>query len=354
MIEEKLGRITEFQQKHAYAVIGVVFFLSLAMIPGITRLETVVALENMMPADSEPVEEFNNLRAEGIGKDAIALELQMSQTENGVHTLNEPRAKEYLEQLEPRLKDIHGITSVRTPLHREELVFPDESVAVIQIYSYMGDDGSEMDRIFNEIEVEASYQKPEGIETQVVGVPAVQNRLGDMVERDRNVTTGMALVMVFLITLLLFRGSFTAALMPMIIVSLSVVWLYGTMGYLGMPLSTLAGSVAALIIGIGIAYAIHIGNIYRFNRRDNTVEESLVDSVQDIGVSIIASAITTISAFMAFLVGDMPEMHRFGLTMSMGIGYAVLFTVFFLPAVFTVEEELIGKIKESIGWRYNG
>ena len=348
-----LGRVTKFQQKNAYAVIGVMFFLTLAMLPGIFRLETVVALENMMPPESEPVEELNNLRAEGIGKDAIALEIEVGLSDDRPQSISDPELQKYIRDPQEDLQDIHGITSIQSPLRRDELVYEDRSVAVIALNSYMGDNGDRMERIFREIEEESSHNRPEGVETQVVGVPAVQSNLGDMVERDRNVTTGMAMIMVFLITLGLFRGSLSAALMPMIIVALSVVWLYGTMGYLGMPLSTLAGSVAALIIGIGIAYAIHIGNIYRFNRRDNTVEESLVESVEDIGTSIIASAITTISAFMAFLVGDMPEMHRFGLTMSMGIGYAVIFTIFFLPAVFTVEERLMKKIRESIQWRHD-
>ncbi len=344
-------KITMFQENHAVEVVLFFLFLSLAMIPGMARVETIVALENMMPASSEPVSEFNNLRAEGIGKDAIALEISVSQSDQGVDSVNSSEVREYVSQLEPRLNSIHGISQVRSPLRYPQLIYEDKSVAVISMTSYMGDDGSRMERIFRDIREEAEYQKPEGLETKVVGVPAVQSRLGEMVERDTNVTTMMALVMVFLITLGLFRGSLSAAIMPMIIVGLSVIWLYGTMGYMGMPLSTLAGSVAALVIGIGIAYAIHIGNMYRFKRRDNTVEESLVDSVQDIGLSIIASAITTISAFMAFLVGAMPEMHRFGLTMSMGIGYAVLFTIFLLPAVFTLEEKLIRKIRSSITWR---
>jgi len=122
------------------------------------------------------------------------------------------------------------------------------------------------------------------------------------------------------------------------VVGLSIVWLYGTMGYLGLPLSTLAGSVAALVIGIGIDYSIHILNTYRFHRRDKTISESLSEAVGETGVAILATSITTISAFMAFLVGKMPEMHRFGIIMSIGIGYALLFSFLLLPSVFVLEE----------------
>ncbi len=178
-----LGRITEFQQENAYAVIGIMVFLTLAMLPGIFRLETVVALENMMPPESEPVEELNNLRAEGIGKDAIALEIEVGLTEEGPQSINDPAVQEYIQTTQDSIQEIHGITSIQSPLRRDELVYEDGSVAVIALNSYMGDNGDRMERIFREIEVESSYNRPEGVETQVVGVPAVQSNLGDMVER---------------------------------------------------------------------------------------------------------------------------------------------------------------------------
>lgn len=353
MAQTLLGKITHFQESHPIAVVLIFGFLTLAMIPGMGKINTVVALENMMPSSSEPVQEFNQLRAEGLGKDTIAINIETGISDEGVQSIDDKRTQEYIRQLQNRVQNIYGVETVYSPLRQESLIDQDRSDAVVIAYTYVGDDGNEMSRIFSEIEEEASYEKPEGLETSISGVPAVQQRLASMVERDKNVTTMFSLLLVFFITWILFRGSLTAALMPIIVVGLSVVWLYGTMGYLGIPLSTLAGSVAALVIGIGIAYAIHIGNIYRFNRRDNTIEESLVDTMDDIGVSIIASAITTISAFMAFVIGLMPEMHRFGIIMSLGIGYAAMFTILLLPAVFVLEESMMAKIRESLGWREN-
>ena len=351
MSQTLLGQITEFQEAHPYIVVTVFAFLTLAMIPGMGKIETVVALENMMPASSEPVQEFNQLRAQGAGKDSIALKIETGTSDTGVQTIDDRKTRKYINQLEERMADVYGVEQVYSPLKSPGLIDDDKSTAVMIAYTYVGDDGAEMSRIFEDIEEEASYNRPEGLETSISGVPAVQQRLASMVQRDKNVTTIISLLLVFIITWILFRGSLTAALMPLLVVALSVTWLYGTMGHLGIPLSTLAGSVAALVIGIGIAYAIHIGNIYRFKRRDNTVKEALVEAVDDIGVSIIASAITTISAFLAFLAGKMPEMHRFGLIMSLGIGYAVLFTILLLPAVFTIEEGLMVKIRDSLDWR---
>jgi predicted RND superfamily exporter protein len=328
-------------------------FLTLAMIPGMARVDTIVALENMMPASSTPVDGFNNLRAEGIGKDSIAIIVSAGNSEDGVQSIRSEEAESYIDYLSNETRDIYGITGVYNPTETRVLVDEREQNAVIIAYTYVGDSGPEMERIFNKIREKSGNQQPEGVETQISGVPAVQQRLSGMVERDKNVTTAISLLLVFLITLGLFQGSLSSSVMPLIVVGLSVVWLYGTMGYLGIPLSTLAGSVAALVIGIGIDYSVHILNTYRFHRRDNTVEEALSEAVGETGVAIIATSITTISAFMAFLVGKMPEMHRFGLIMSIGIGYALVFSFFLLPSVFVLEERVMKKIHESVQWRHD-
>lgn len=348
-----LEKLTEFQEDHAVEVVLLFLFLSVAMIPGMARVETIVALENMMPSSSTPVEGFNDLRAEGLGKDSIAVKISTGRTEDGVQSIHDNRTEAYIEDLSNYIRSIHGVTQVMSPLQREGLVDERNQNAVITAYTFVGDSGGEMDRIFNEIQTEAGFERPEGVETEISGVPAVQQRLSSMVSRDKNVTTMISLGLVFLITLGLFQGSFSSALMPLIVVGLSVVWLYGTMGYLGIPLSTLAGSVAALVIGIGIDYSVHILNTYRFHRRENTIGEALSEAVGETGVAIIATSVTTISAFMAFLSGMMPEMHRFGLIMSIGIGYALLFSFFLLPSVFVLEEKAMQKIHESINWRHD-
>jgi predicted RND superfamily exporter protein len=348
-----LERLTEFQEEHALEIVLFFIFLSVAMIPGMARVETIVALENMMPSSSTPVEGVNDLRAEGLGKDSIAVKVSTGNTEDGVQSIHDNRTETYIRDLSGDIRSIQGVTQVMSPLQREGLVDERKQNAVITAYTFVGDSGTEMDRIFNEIEEEAMYERPEGLETEISGVPAVQQRLSSMVSRDKNVTTMISLGLVFLITLGLFQGSFSSAIMPLIVVGLSVIWLYGTMGYLGIPLSTLAGSVAALVIGIGIDYSVHILNTYRFHRRDNSIGEALSEAVGETGVAIVATSITTISAFMAFLSGMMPEMHRFGLIMSIGIGYALLFSFFLLPSVFVLEEKIMKKIHNSINWRHD-
>lgn len=343
--------IISLQENHPWIILALFLSLSIAMIPGIQGVETIVALENMMPSSSEPVESFNELRDRGLGKDAIAIQVTTGTDAEGVNSIYDEKAKGYVNILSERIRDTKDITLVQSP-YQTGFVDDQKRTGVIVAQTFVGDDGTKMERIFNDIQEEMEYDKPKGIETEISGVPAVQQRLSDMVASDKNTTTILSLILVFFLTLLLFRGSPSAAIMPLIVVIFSVIWLYGTMGYLGMPLSTLAGSVAALVIGIGIDYAVHILNTYRYHRSEKDINESLHEAVGETGIAILATSITTISAFLAFLSGAMPEMHRFGLIMSIGIGYSLLFSFILLPSIFVIEEQVVDYIGTSINSRF--
>lgn len=347
-----IENIIHLQENHPWLVLLFFLALTIAMIPGMQGVDTIVALENMMPASSEPVEAFNELRDLGLGKDAVAIQISTGTEADGVDSLNDPAARTYAEQLTRRLNGVEDINEAQDP-HSTGYIDDAQQTGVIVAQTSVGDDGEQMNRVFNDIEEATMHNKPPGVETRISGVPAVQQRLADMVQSDKNLTTIISLILVFLLTLALFRGSITAAVMPVIVVLLSIIWLYGTMGYLGIPLSTLAGSVAALVIGIGIDYAVHILNTYRYHRRhDESTTRSLEKAVGETGVAILATSITTISAFLAFLTGAMPEMHRFGLIMAIGIAYALLFSFLLLPAVFIIEEHLSHRVYTSLKERF--
>ena len=46
--------IISLQENHPWIILALFLSLSIAMIPGIQGVETIVALENMMPSSSEP------------------------------------------------------------------------------------------------------------------------------------------------------------------------------------------------------------------------------------------------------------------------------------------------------------
>ena len=150
-------------------------------------------------------------------------------------------------------------------------------------------------------------------------------------------------------------GTFTSAIVPILVVTVSVNWLYGTMGYTGLPISTLAGGVAAMVVGIGIDFAIHIMNKFKYERKKGyDLKKSIELAVVETGTALTATSATTIAAFLAFLSGAMPEMGRFGILMAIGIIYSLIFSLAGLPALLVLEEKGIDYLKRKMKFGVEG
>jgi hypothetical protein len=60
------------------------------------------------------------------------------------------------------------------------------------------------------------------------------------------------------------------------------------------------------------------------------------------------------AAFLAFMVGVMPEMGRFGILMAIGIFYSLVFSIFGLPALLVIEEKIIYYFKSRLNFGIEG
>jgi predicted RND superfamily exporter protein len=165
--------------------------------------------------------------------------------------------------------------------------------------------------------------------------------LAKLIERDQKVTQLVSTVLVFLATVITFR-SLLAAIIPILIVTVANIWLQGWMGYFDIPLSTLAAGVAALVIGIGIDYSIHFMSRFKYERRKlKSIKKAVEEATKNTGVSLTITALATIGAFLAFNIGKMPEMGKFGNLMALGIFFSLILTLSLLPILLIWEERLI-------------
>jgi hypothetical protein len=339
-----LKEIAQFQVKHPYYTIAILLALTLAIYGGTQHVRTVASLEKMMPQYIDEIEAFDALRNQGMGRDIIAIVVRIDETStdpNGVLDIRDERVTDYLNYLEQLLKSETDILTVQSAASRPPTQYYDETYTTTMLLatSDVGDNDERMNRLVTNIKKHLdSAGHPPGVDLQLTGIPVIQQRLGDLVNNDRTNTRWLSTLFVFILTALLFR-SIALAIGPILVVTFSVTWLYGTMGYVDLPISTLAGGVAAMVVGIGIDYAIHLMNKYRFERDNGHDKTTAMEvALTETGSALTTTALTTISAFLAFLVGVMPEMGRFGILMAIGIAYSLFYTLFGLPAFLIIEE----------------
>ena len=382
--KKTLRKTAHFQTHHPYFTILVLAVLTILISTGIPNVKTVASLEKMMPEDMEEIKYFNVLRDNFLGKDMIGIVIDVdmeSQNEKGIFDIRDKRVLEYIENLKEQIGqeddviETFAVTNILRDINNNELpdeetfnsLLKDKKTAAL-ISNYINDDFSTTyiiantdvgtdDLRLNNL-AEAIYDdindagRPAGIKVRVTGIPIIQQELSRMIKHDRISTMWISALLVFIIILLLYRNFFSS-LLPVIVVVTSVTWLYGTMGYFNLGISTLAGGVAAIVMGIGIDYAIHLMNRYKYERKHGKkIIEAIEEAVVSTGAALIATALTTLAAFFAFLFGKMPEMGRFGTLMIIGIAYALFFTIIGLPALLVIEEKLVvfyrKKIKKNL------
>jgi len=374
-----LRRIVHFQTRNPFAVILVILALTVFIVGGIPYVRTVASLEKMMPEDMEEIKYFNVLRDNFLGKDMIGIVIDVdmeSQNEKGIFSVKDKRVLEYIENLKEQISeeddviDAFAVTDVLKKINNNKLpneqefdsllknketanllrnyINDDFSTAYIIVNTDVGRDDRRLNNLAEAIKNDIEDAgRPPGISIRLAGVPLIQQELSRMIKSSMLNSLWSSILIVFLITFLLYR-SFVSSLLPLIVVLVSITWLYGTMGYFNLGISTLAGGVAAIVIGVGIDYAIHLMNRYKYERKQGKkIEEAVEEAVVSTGTALIATAGTTLAAFFAFLFGAMPEMGRFGTLMIIGISYSLVFTIMGLPAMLVAEEKLVAIYKNK-------
>ncbi|HEU4320415.1 MAG TPA: MMPL family transporter [Acidimicrobiia bacterium] len=116
-------------------------------------------------------------------------------------------------------------------------------------------------------------------------------------------------------------------------VGLVVLLAFGIMAGLGIPFGPVTATIAALAIGIGIPYMIHITHRYEEDRsRTDDADQAIESTLTFTGGALAGSAITTIAGFGILVVSSTIPFRQFGFVTAYTILLALIAAVLFLPS----------------------
>jgi uncharacterized membrane protein YdfJ with MMPL/SSD domain len=176
--------------------------------------------------------------------------------------------------------------------------------------------------------------------TVLLGGPAVANQqLGEEVGKDLGKAEGLAFPILFILSLLIFRGV-VAALMPMFVGAVTVMSTFLILRIVNsfMSLSQFALNVViGLGLGLAIDYSLFVVSRYREERAKTGDErEALRRAVRTAGRTISYSAVTVALALATLCVIPMPFMVSMGLGGAITALVAVTVALLALPALLAV------------------
>ncbi len=176
-------------------------------------------------------------------------------------------------------------------------------------------------------------KRPQGMFPLVGGFVDLLSELVDAIINGQVVSLSLSLLLVSLLVMLLFR-SVVAGLLAVIPLSLSMLLLFGLMGYLGIELNIATAMLSSIMIGVGVDYTIHFLWRYRVERRaGRDPAEAVRITLTTTGRGIVFNALSVMVGFVVVLSSSFMPVKFFGFLVIVSIGTCLLGALWLLPAV---------------------
>jgi hypothetical protein len=120
-------------------------------------------------------------------------------------------------------------------------------------------------------------------------------------------------------------------------VALVVLWTYGLMFATGIPFGPVTATIAALAIGIGVPFTIHIARRFQEDRRANEdMDVAMRLTMRHTGGALAGSAFTTMAGFGVLITSSLIPFRQMGQVTVYAIGLSLLAAVFVLPSMLAL------------------
>ena len=387
LVGKALARVVTVTLHHRRPVLGIVALISLCSLVALPQVETTINWEDMMPDNLPSLETAERIgeifgTASGGGNLLISVE----------GDLFDPATIGKVLTLETELRAITGVNAEGTPLiaspyavqsYADVLIqanngnvpssrlqiatlvemllgSPDsaqllastvvldpssayyQTLGLISIQANALSEG-DIDYIVTAVRDVVAGQEGSGIDYRVAGGFAIVSDIFGGLTSTQARTTVLALLLCFAVVALLQRSAFYGAL-ALLPVALTILWEFLVLWALGWAFDLFTVMISALIVGIGIDFAVHI--VHRFREeaeRGVSTEEALTSVIMNVGKALLSTTVTTAGAFAIIGLSIMPMMARFGILTATTITFSFVIALFVLPPILAWSHERSAK-----------
>jgi predicted RND superfamily exporter protein len=158
----------------------------------------------------------------------------------------------------------------------------------------------------------------------------VNNKLTD--EQVRSMILALILVLAALIIIF---GSIKFGILTMLPVVFVLMWEPGFLVAFNIPLSLITISIAAIMIGVGIDYGVHITHRFREEMSNGTSRiDAIKTSIEKTGSSLVEAALTTIAGTSSIYFINIPSLTEFVTVVVLMTALSCIAAALILPVFF--------------------
>ncbi len=166
-----------------------------------------------------------------------------------------------------------------------------------------------------------------------VGLASGIGNIDRILSRDLLLLAPLACLLLIAFLFLAFRD-FKDTLAALTLLLTALVWTFGTVGWLGIPLNIVNVTLFPLVLGVGIDYAIHMLNAYGDVRGQTGIEQEVAKEVASrTGIALLMATLITVSGLLALTLSGVPGMVGLGIFAALSMVFLLTLALTLLPAL---------------------
>lgn len=219
------------------------------------------------------------------------------------------------------------------PIHRKTLVGIDgRSLALNATFRDMTDAEFIAADLDAEIRAILADEAGDGRRFHVSGRPHIKSVMYQSMTRDLAVLIPAAIAVVACV-LAVFAGSIRGVALPLATELLAIVWTFGAIAWLEVPLTVLTVLLAPTLVAIGGVYGLHV--VTRFEEVCSSEADAAIAAqrtLESMWSPVAISGVTTMVGFAALLTTDVPAVFEVGAFSALGVASVTLISLLGIPA----------------------
>lgn len=171
------------------------------------------------------------------------------------------------------------------------------------------------------------------LEVRLTGVVMMNTAFAETGLGDMMTLTPIMLLLVIPLALFFMVRSVSGTIGSVLIIIFSIAGAMGMEGWLGIFLTAPVFSVPTVVATMAVADSVHLLVTYMQSLRHGMAKkEAMVESIRINMMPIFLTSITTVIGFLTMNFSDVPPLQDLGNVVAMGVTFAFIFSITFLPA----------------------
>ncbi len=177
------------------------------------------------------------------------------------------------------------------------------------------------------------FSKETGIVLHYAGIPYIRSVMSEQVANELKIFLLLSFLISGVILFIFFR-SWDAVVVPLALVVVVVIWVFGTLSLFNYKITILTGLIPSLIVITGIPNFIYLINKYHqeFIIHRNKLK-AIAQIIKSIGVVTFMVNATTAVGFLVLCSSNVALLKEFGIIAGLNIMVAFVISIILIPAV---------------------